>query len=269
MGLTLIDRLAAIGDQAVTSASNLLLTLMLARAYEPVCLAGFAIGTSLALLLQGVYRSSFVLPASLFEIGVFRARAARLVGQHVVLMAGLTVLAAAVALVAAAIDATALSEHAAAASMACVLLFVPIDFDRMLMLRLGFRTVPLGVALAYLALLGGLLLIVSHVGLSFFWLMAVLGGFCLGRMILYAGLLVRPDFRRVGTLLRVSLRRDVHWGAINSIAAGALARVVRAGAERRCIQCHAEPDPAASTLVAQLRHHRQTDLFDPGPVRPH
>ena len=218
-GVTTADRLAALTDQGIISAGNFLLTLTLARVYEPMYLAAFGIGFYVAMLFQGVFRAGFVLPAVLLDLGTFRVRAGELIAQHIVLSSATLASATIAAGILAACDAPAFVIASAVAAVTCLLLFQSMDFDRALLLRLNFRAAPLIIASAYLSILGCLAVASANALVSFYAFMTVLGLFGAARTLWCAFFLRRPDFRRTWTLLYITARRNLRWGAIGNLGA--------------------------------------------------
>lgn len=172
----LMIRGIALCDQVFFSAANFLFTIILAKFYSEIELAGYGIGLSIAMTLQGIQRTSYMVQNSLLAPEVLRRRATKVMGQQVAVWCFL--FSAELIVIGACTAIWGRSEFflsIAYSTIVLTLLYIQLDFDRILMIKHERFIDPLVTSGIFLALNAALFVCIPRYGISFEMMMAVLG----------------------------------------------------------------------------------------------
>ena len=212
------SRLLSVFDQSFSSLSNFIVTIILVRDYPAVSFAGYGMGLLLSLTLSGPYRTSFTLPVALLSDRKFLLRRSGIVGQHLMIVAGLAVLQVAGIATVHAFTWNVLLEATILAFVATCPIYLSVDFDRVLLFRsvgpVLAVAVSSGLSLAMLGLAG----LVFLTSISFKVVMFVMGAIGLAKTLLVARLVDVPDFGHAVLLWRRTLATSVGWNTIGALS---------------------------------------------------
>jgi O-antigen/teichoic acid export membrane protein len=172
----LVIRGIALCDQVFFSAANFLFTIILAKFYSEIELAGYGIGLSIAMTLQGIQRTSYMVQNSLLSPEVLRRRATKVMGQQVTVWCFL--FAAELIVIGICTAVWGRSEFFLAIAYSTIVLtlvYIQLDFDRILMIKHERFIDPLVTSALFLALNAALFVCIPRYHISFEVMMAVLG----------------------------------------------------------------------------------------------
>lgn len=145
-------RLVSLADQICFSAANFLLTIALARHYSEVEFAGYGIGLSIALTIQGVQRNCYVVQNAVLAPGIVRKRVPKILGEQsiawFVLLAAELFLSAIVF----SLSADPLYHAIAVSTVICTLIYTQLEFDRIIFIKHDRYINPLVASIAFLLL---------------------------------------------------------------------------------------------------------------------
>lgn len=194
----LLIRAISLSDQVLFSGANFLLTIILARFFSEIELASYGIGLSIAMTLQGVQRSSYVVQNSLLVPPVFKRRARKVIGQQLVAWAFLFSLELLTIFGCSFIWGESPFFRAIAySSVVLTLVYIQLDFDRILMIKYERFVDPLVTSALYLVVVGSMYMLIPIYHLSFEFFMVVIG--------LYT-------FLKSSWLLAIIGKPDLFWG---------------------------------------------------------
>lgn len=168
----------SLSDQVLFSGANFLFTIILARFFSEIELAAYGIGLSMAMILQGIQRTSYVVQNSLLPQPIIRRRATKLLGQQLVYWIFLSGLGALVVFGFSFIwgDQHLFWEIVVAGSV-LTLMYIHLDFDRILMIKYERFIDPLVTSACYLLLMVTMFFIIPAYHISFDAFMVILGIF--------------------------------------------------------------------------------------------
>ena len=211
-------KLLSIVDQGLFSVGNFALTIMLARHYSNEEFAAYGIGISTSLLVQGVQRSTYVIPTSLLLSRRARKAGPGLVGEHAIvlgLIALFGLLAAGPALLA---PGLAHMSNIILSTVSCLLLFCQADYDRVLQIKFGRFFDPVATSMAYLAFVGLLALLVTVAAVPFKLILGLLVVFLLCKFVWLVFRTSRPNLRWGWRVLRRDARANTGWSTFGTVA---------------------------------------------------
>ncbi|MBV9044316.1 MAG: hypothetical protein JO348_01300 [Alphaproteobacteria bacterium] len=208
-------RLFSFADQAAFSLANFLVTLAAARLFRDQDLAGYGLGVSAAVILQSVQRMTLVVPAALLNDSRFSRRAPGLVGQQLMELGAVLALAASALPV---VSAFPVYHIAVLAGMSSSLVFMSIDFDRALLLRFGYHSMPMLMSGAYVVCVAGLVVFGWSHRISFAGLLVGQGVFGVLKTCCSVSLTVRPNLRHGLRTVLYNLRRNTGWPTVGTLA---------------------------------------------------
>jgi|GEM_PF-1402223 len=200
---------ASLCDQLFFSAANFILTILLARHYPEYCLAGYGVGLSIALILQGLQRTSYIVQNSVLRPAILRRRAGKVLGQQLLvwggLCAGQLLIFWAASLIWAA-DGYFLAI--ASSTIVCTLIYIQLDFDRIVLIKHERFAQPLAASLIFLALSIALFFLAPRYGIGYPALMGIVALFCLLKCLWLMISVGRPDFFGGWRLLKRDFGRN-------------------------------------------------------------
>ena len=83
-GKPLVVRMITLGDQVMFAAGNFMLTILLARYYSEKELAAYGMALSVALILQGVQRNTYVVQNSLLDFKIIKSRGRKILAEQLI-----------------------------------------------------------------------------------------------------------------------------------------------------------------------------------------
>ncbi|MCB1562662.1 MAG: hypothetical protein KDJ75_03730 [Alphaproteobacteria bacterium] len=201
-------------DQLFFSAANFILMLTLARYYPSTDVAGYGIGLSIALILQSVQRTLYVVQNAILPAPVFRRRSAAVMGEHLllwgaVISAGLLISVTVFLLFPSAYVAAILE-----AGIACCLIYTQLDFDRMCLLKHEKYKDPLIASVIFFTVNALIFLLAPYKTLPFGTLMSLIGLYAIFKTIRLVFLTGRPDFITGRRLLQRDMRKHLTASAL-------------------------------------------------------
>jgi O-antigen/teichoic acid export membrane protein len=201
-------RLLVLSDLATVSATNMVISITLARAFSDIEFASFGIGLTVALIVQGVQRNGFLVHLMLLTENRVRVLRHVLLGEHILMMGLIALSAIAVVVVLIALGLfDSFLRLIVISTVPSLLFFLTLDFDRTFYLKRGMTVSAAGWSVGYLAavlMLSGTA-ILGH--LSYLQYVALLTLYSLLKL---AWLLVstgRPDFLRGWRFLQRDLKQ--------------------------------------------------------------
>lgn len=199
------NRFFALADQTLFALANFTLTVTIARYYGEVELAAFGIALSIAIILQGIQKNSYVIQLNLLDKRVFEFRRRRILAEHFISTLPLLLVLAGLSLLYLDDASSSFEGKIIIATLACFTIYCHVDFERVYFIKDDNFLLPLLSSLIYLAI--NVYIFASHLTITFNQIMLVLFGFGLLRysLLMLAG---RPEFRRGMQLLRSDLRRN-------------------------------------------------------------
>lgn len=204
----IVIRAMSLCDQVFFSGANFVLTMVLAKFYSEIELAAYGIALSIAMTLQGVQRSSYVVQNSLLAPAILKRRGTKILGQQLVAWAFLFTAELLV------IGGCALvwgeSDYFRAIAYATVVLtlvYIQLDFDRILMIKYERFIDPLLTSGLYLVVMGGMFFLIPEYHLSFEILMVVVGLYTLLKSSWLVAVIGLPDVFWGWRLMRRDARR--------------------------------------------------------------
>lgn len=202
-------RVISLSDQVCFSAASFLLTIILARRYSEHELAGYGVGLSIALLLQGILRNCYIVQNAVLPPAIFQRRARGVLGQQVVIVLGVLLLElAGFGLLHLLFPASA-TWIVALSALVCTLLYVQLEFDRIVNIKHAQYWNPFAASMLFLALNGALFFAIPYYGLSFAFTMGVLAGFALLKMGVLAVVIGAPNVRLGWRMTKRDMRRYI------------------------------------------------------------
>lgn len=208
----------SIVDQGVFSVGNFALTIMLARHYSNEEFAAYGIGISTALLVQGVQRSTYVIPTSLLMSRRAQKTGPGLVGEHAIVLGLIALCGLMVAIPALVVPGLDHLSNIILSTVSCLLLFCQADYDRVLQIKFGRFFDPLGTSTAYLAFVGLLTLLVRQTAVPFKLILGLLVVFLLCKFMWLIVRTDRPNLRWGWRVLRRDARANTGWSTFGTVA---------------------------------------------------
>jgi O-antigen/teichoic acid export membrane protein len=207
-------RLSVFLDQIVFSASNFLLTIAIARAYNNSALAGYGVGLSLTLSIQCAQRGIYIVPFALLSTRMARKVIAGRVAEHIIM---LTVLFPFLLVAAFVLSKTTMESVPSTfrASVLCALLYFGLEFERMALIKCGHIWVPLICSSLYLATVGLIALFARH--MSFGTSITVLCVFCVAKSVFVLLFVARPRWSWGYRMLKRDLQIYAPWSVMGAL----------------------------------------------------
>lgn len=193
-------------DQLIFSLANFALTIVLARTYSSVEFAGYGIGLSIALIVQSLQRNTYTTTTVLMSERRVRKLAGPLMGEHLIVLGGVTIAAAVAVLLISVTSASPLLLAIVVSAVTTAVIYFQSEFDRIIQIKHGRLYDPPVTSFAFLIVTLGLAAAAKYAGLPFF-------GFMIGLMVFsfFKGLWLvittaNPQFASGWRLLRRDLR---------------------------------------------------------------
>ncbi len=171
-------RIISLCDQVFFSAANFIFTILLAKYYSEVELAAYGIGLSIAITLQGIQRNTYMIQNSVLLPRILRRRATKVMGQQVIvwgflfcaemLVWGLYVVSG---------GESPLVLGAFYSTIVLTLIYIQLDFDRILLIKHERFVDPLVTSFLFLGVTGALFFAIPRFALSYEAMMAIIGIF--------------------------------------------------------------------------------------------
>lgn len=175
-------RMIALADQICFSAANFVLTIMLARHYSEIEFAGYGIGLSIALTVQGIQRNCYVVQNAVLAPEIVRRRASKVLGEQCVAWIILVAIEALLTLLVFISTDDPFYRAIAVSTIICTLISTQLEFDRILFIKHDAYVKPFIASVAFLVLNGVMFFAVPYYELPYFFTMAVVGGYTLAKM---------------------------------------------------------------------------------------
>ena len=210
-------RLLSLGDQALFSASNFVITIAIARLFPSDDLAAYGIGMTIAVTAQQLQRSTFVVPITLLNSARFYRRRAGLIAQNIVLFgfaSSIVVLTFAILM----LSNTVHTQAYIYASVSCTAIYFSVDFDRVLLLKSGRQATPFTLSLCYFFTTIGLAILAFLQAISFSDILLVQALFGVVKTSTIASLTAWPSFHKAIKLLMHNFRANFGWAAICTLS---------------------------------------------------
>jgi O-antigen/teichoic acid export membrane protein len=207
-------RISLFLDQIVFSASNFLLTISIAQAYDNSSLAGYGIGLSLALSMQSAQRGIYIVPFALRSTRIARKGIAGRVAEHIIM---LTILFPFLLIAAFALSKTTMQSAPSTilASVFCALLYFGLEFERMALIKCGHIWAPLICSILYGAVVGLVALLARQ--LSFETSITILCVFCVAKSIFVLLFVSRPRWSWGYRMLKRDLQIYAPWSVMGAL----------------------------------------------------
>lgn len=190
----LFIRAVTLCDQVLFSAGNFLFTIMLARYYSEIALAGYGIGLSIAMTIQGVQRSCYMVQNSVLSPHIVRRRATKVMGQQAVIWGILIALELIALLMSGIVMGTGEYYRAIAFStVVCTLIYIQLDFDRIMMIKHARFIDPLVMSALFLLLNLALFFTIPRYHVSYEWMMSLMGFYTILRSFWLMSVVGIPD----------------------------------------------------------------------------
>lgn len=204
----LLIRGIALGDQILFSAANFIFTIILAKFYSEIELAAYGIGLSVAMTLQGIQRTSYMVQNSLLAPAVLRRRATKVMGQQV--WVWLALFAAELIVLGGCQLIWGHGEYFQAIAFSTIvltLIYIQLDFDRILMIKHERFVDPLVTSALFLCLNGALFYAIPRYGISFETMLALVGGYAFLKSLWLVAAIGKPNLYWGWRLMARDLRR--------------------------------------------------------------
>jgi O-antigen/teichoic acid export membrane protein len=207
-------RLSVFLDQMVFSASNFLLTISIARAYDNSTLASYGVGLSLALSIQCAQRAIYIVPFALLSTRVARKVIAGRVAEHIIM---LTILFPFLLVAAFVLSKTTMESVLSTflASVFCALLYFGLEFERMALIKCGHIWLPLICSNFYLATVGLIAFFARQ--MSFGMSITILCVFCVVKSVFVLLFVARPRWRWGYRMLKRDMRIYAPWSVMGAL----------------------------------------------------
>jgi len=170
-----IVRFISLADQVVFSAATFLLMIMLARYYSEVELAGYGIGLSIALTLQGVLRNCYVIQNSIILPRILRNLTSKVLGQQTFIWGILLIVELAVLTMVLFFNGNSFYGAIVISTIACSLIYAQLDFDRIMLIKHEKYWSSFIASALYLTLNIILFFAIPQYNISFYMVMLILG----------------------------------------------------------------------------------------------
>lgn len=198
-------RLITLGDQGLFAVGNFLLTVLLTRYYDNTAMAAYGIALSVALVLQGIQKNSYLIQNSVLERHIYKSRGQRILGEHMIAVFPIFVILSISSLFMVVFAPPTLFFQTFVATTACFAIYAQLEFERVLFIKYERYIVPFIMSFVFAGLIA--VLFYFHEFLSFYNVLGVLilyaflktsiAFYIVGRMDLKGGfLLLLSDFRR-------------------------------------------------------------------------
>lgn len=213
-------RVLSLADQILFSAANFVLTLILARYFSEQKVEAYGIALFSVLILQGVQRTSYILQNAVLPAPIFRRRARRVLGQHLIF---LTLLTLAVLLISGALFLFPSSKDVWAilyATAACAMIYMHLDFDRLCLVKHDRYFDSFIFSALYFVLIISSFFAVSRLGMAFSVLMGVMGVYGASKLLRLICIVGFPDFFWGWAMFKKSVKEHF-TGSVLGIAGSA------------------------------------------------
>ena len=194
-----------------------MVTLCLARVFDPIDLAAYGLGLSAALVLSNAYRLAFIVPLLLMDKARFGARSRRLQARHQVFYATIVGTLAFCLVLAVSIGASSFALMALLSTLVCFVQLAPIDFERLIFIRAGRAWLSPAFSLGHFLVVIGLGGLASIGYLSAIAFVAFTAVFSWIRFSVSAGL-VPPKFHGLWKGSKATLSRNFGWLVLGSLS---------------------------------------------------
>ncbi|MGB4057999.1 MAG: hypothetical protein WBK77_07945 [Alphaproteobacteria bacterium] len=206
MNNKLVIRMMSLGDQVIFAGGNFMITILLTRFFKPSELAAYGMAISIALILQGTQRDSYIIQNALLPPNVLKGRARKILAEHIVAIFPLLVMLAIASFITTHFFPDTLTTMTLIATMACFSIFSQLEFERVILTKYKLYIIPVTTSCLYALLVGGLLFFHTH--LTFNMVMISLTVFAFLKSLILIAVIGMPDFKGGWTLLRSDLRRN-------------------------------------------------------------
>lgn len=198
-------RILSFVDQLVFSLANFVLTIALARSYSSVEFAGYGIGLSIALIVQSLQRNTYTVTTVLMSERRVRRIAGPLMGEHLIVLGGVSIIAAIAFLVISLTTASPLLLAIVVSAVTTAVIYFQSEFDRIVQIKHGRLYDPPVTSIAFFLTTLGLAAAAQFAGLSFLGFMAGLLVFSLLKGLWLVFTTANPRFGAGWKLLRRDL----------------------------------------------------------------
>ncbi len=200
-------RVITLGDQCMFAAGNFLLTVLLARYYSDIDLAAYGIALSIALVLQGVQKNTYVIQHSVMPPEEFRSRSNKIMGEHFIATQPLLIILTFLSVYVAVNMPQSLETHTIIATTVCFAIYAQLEFERIVLIKYEKYLIPFLTSMAFLSLVVGFLLF--HDRFTFNDLMLSLWIFAVLKTLMLIALVGLPDIRGGVSQLREDCGQNV------------------------------------------------------------
>lgn len=202
-------RLLSLGDQIFFSVANFILTIILAKYYSDEAVAGYGIGLSIALILQNSLRSCYVVQNSVLAAPIFRKRAPKVLGQHLIMWSVILSIEFIVCLALLFLHPSPLYESMIFGTLICSLIYAQLDFDRIVLIKHDKVIDPFLASFAFALLIGALFFVIPRFDIPFEWTMGLIATYAGFKMIRLFFLVGAPDFFWGWRLMKRDMKKNL------------------------------------------------------------
>jgi O-antigen/teichoic acid export membrane protein len=192
-------------DQLVFSLANFVLTIALARSYSSVEFAGYGIGLSIALIVQSLQRNTYTVTTVLMSERRVRKIAGPLMGEHLIVLGGVAIIAAVAFLAISVTTASPLLLAIVVSAVTTGVIYFQSEFDRIVQIKHDRLYDPPVTSIAFFLTTLGLAAAAQFANLSFLGFMVGLLIFSVLKGLWLVVTTANPRFRAGWKLLRRDL----------------------------------------------------------------
>jgi len=201
-------RLIMLSDQGFFSIGNFLLTVILARFYTENELLSYGVGLSVALIIQGVMRNTYIIKNSIISELLVKSRLSKIIGQQTIII--LTILSIQlIALIFLSSDIHSLPFLITLSTFLCSLIYFQLEFDRIIYIKINRKWDNFIWSSIFLVLNIGLLFLVPYLDISYFYLVAILLIYSTLKFLWLLFTSSLPNFKKGWILVKKDIRKNV------------------------------------------------------------
>lgn len=201
-------RSMSLADQVCFAAANFILTITLARFYSESEIAGFGVGVSVAIIIQGTLRNLYVVQNSVLASAIFQRRVDKVMGQHLIIWSIIIAAEFIIAFLLQWFSPDAYHQAILISIVTCSLIFAQLDFDRVVLIKHEKYKDPFIASGFFLVLNLILFFAAPYWGLSFLTIMFLIAGYAVTKIVRLIFLVGKPNFFWGWRLAKKSISRN-------------------------------------------------------------